>query len=164
VTDFPRIDPEGLSDRELILATLKGMEATHACIDGFRAEQVKVNRHASEVRHAQGQELMNLRGDIIGVQQSVAEVREDLTGVRGEIGEVKAAQEIADGAVSGLAKALGVIKSAPGEKAPKVRGIAGWSGWTVFGAMSGLVLAYKIIVPLLEPAFHVIHHAIMAVQ
>lgn len=164
LTDFPRIDPEGLSDRELMLATLRGMEATHACIDGFRTEQGLVNIHAKEARHRQGQELTNLRSDIVGVQQSVAEVREELGGVRGEVGEVKSAQQITDGAVAGVAKALGVMKAGPGERAPKVRGLAGWSGWTVFGAASGLVLVYKIVVPLLEPALHAIHHAIMAVQ
>lgn len=164
MTHFPRIDPEGMSDRDLILATLKAAEATHACIDGFWTAQGKVNDHAREVRHRQGQELMNLRGDIVGVQQSVAEVREELSGVRGEVGEVKSAQEISEGTVSGLAKALGVMKADPGERTPKVRGLAGWSGWTVFGAVSGLVLVYKIVVPLLEPVFHAIHHAIMAVQ
>lgn len=150
LTDFPRIDPDNLSDRELMLATLRGMEATHACIDGFRSEQGVVNREATEKRHS--------------MSNTIASVQGAVRVMSGKIGKVEAVQEMDSGRIDKLAKAIGTEKPSPGEEHIKPKGILGWNGWTVVGASGGLLVLYKIIEPLLEPAFRAINHAIMAAQ
>lgn len=44
VTDFVEVDPQGLSDRELMVATLKAASATHHCVHNFQTQQQGVNR------------------------------------------------------------------------------------------------------------------------
>lgn len=98
----------------------------------------------------------SFRADQEGVNKHVTEA----------IGSLQTKQDIADGRLATLAKAFGAEKLEPGEKPVKLKGIGGWPGWkalaTLMMSFSGIVLAYKITEPLLEPVFRAIHAAIMA--
>lgn len=86
--------------------------------------------------------------------------------VMAAIGDLHTRNQIMDGRLTTLAKAFGAEKLEPGEKRVRLAGIGGWSGWkataTLMMSLSGIVLAYKIAEPVLEPAFRAIHAAIMA--
>lgn len=104
------------------------------------------------------------------VHECVHSFRSEQEGVNSHltksIGDLKTQQNITDGRVTTLAKAFGAEELKPGEKPVKLKGIGGWSGWkalaTLMMSLSGIVLAYKITEPLLEPLFRAIHVAIMA--
>jgi hypothetical protein len=150
VTEFKPFEPEGLSDAERWRALAVGLNSIHSCVDGFRAEQAKRDAEAARKRH-------QTNSVVIGLQGSMNAVVTD-------VGELKVRQGVTDSQVTSLNKALGIAKTEPGEKRPKVRGVIGWNGWTMLGASGGLVVIYRIVVPLLEPVFHAINHAILAVH
>lgn len=125
---FKTIEPQGLTDRELLEAAVHGVNKVHECVDSFRQEQEGVNRHVTD-----------------------------------SIGALTARHEMMDGRLSTLAKAFGSEELAPGEKRPKLRVFPHWQDIaTIFMSVSGAVLAYKVVEPLLEPIFRAIHAAIMA--
>lgn len=158
MAEFVPIDPTGKTVEQLLTEVAHAINKTHDCVHRGQAEQAERDKDASEKRHAMAQELMTLQGDVRNVGSG-------LEAVKDEVAEMRTRQDIDSGRITRLSKGFGAEKLEPGEKV-KLRGVAGWDGWkaaaTVFGSLSGVVLAYKIAEPLLEPALKAIHHAIMA--
>lgn len=48
VVKFEHIEPEGLSDRELLESAVHGVNKVHDCVHAFREEQEGVNRHVTD--------------------------------------------------------------------------------------------------------------------
>lgn len=129
--EVTKVDPTDLSDRELMIASLRQGEQVHHCLETHIAETRLAHLAASEARQA--------LADRVG----------DLTT---SMGSLETRQGVTEGAVSALAKALGgqVIE---GPK-PKVKVDAPMS-WkdlakialTVLGSLSGFVLFLQIIAP-----------------
>lgn len=148
MAEFVHIDPAGKTTDELLVEIAHAVNKTHDCVHRGQAEQAQRDQEASEKRHQMANALASVQGSV--------------RSLFGKVGKLETTQEVDSGRIDKLAKMFGAEKAPKGQKPPKGRGIVGWSGWQMVGASSGVLLLYKIVVPLLEPLFRAIHHAIMA--
>lgn len=141
--DFARIKPEGLSDRELLIAVANGVNRTHECVHSFQAEQKAVNEEAKRRRLA----LTKAVGDLTT-----------------EVGAVKTTQDVDSGRITRLAQLFGAERVAPGETKPKSHALATWGPLKVLGAIGGVVTSLAVIYRLLVAVAPGLHTFLMGSQ
>jgi len=122
---FDPIDPEGLTDRELMVAAVRGINQVHTCVDDFRTEQGAFNeKFAGDIGDVRAQQLID-GGRITAVNKRL--------GVTLSVGE--------NGEVQGLEK----VKAAVGSWSVK-KTLTVLFG-VVLPAFSGVVLVLQIFGP-----------------
>jgi hypothetical protein len=140
-----------MSDVELKRALAHGINAIHDCLDGFRAEQAAENEDARHKRHRMANTIASVQGSVRALYKRIGALEADATTTKGS--------------VKRLSKMFGAEPVEEGEKPPKGRGVATWSGWKViaaiFASLGGVVLAYKIAFAVLKVAAPALHHALM---
>lgn len=150
VAEFVRIDPAGKTTDELLVEIAHAVNKTHDCVHRGQAEQAARDQEAAEKRHQMANTIASTQGSVRSLFK--------------RLGKLETTQGLDSTRIDKLAKMFGAEKAPKGQKPPKGRGIVGWSGWQMVGASSGILVIYKIVIPLLEPVFRAIHHAIMAVS
>jgi len=116
VAQFLPINPDGLSDRELLEAAVKGINNTHDC----------VHRLASETA------------------ASHIALKTEMDHVKTEVGDLKTDRDVTNGRIEKLAKMFGAESWQPGESRVKPRGIGGWS--TPKAAAAGMFIILAALV------------------
>lgn len=119
------VEPEGLTDRELMLAMLQATQQTHECVHALQREH---RSFATETRQARK-----------NTQAALAGIKAEVNTVKKEVGALKTAQDIDSGKVTKLAKVIGSEPWAPGDRVVKPNGIGWWSG------SKATVLAFLIL-------------------
>lgn len=143
VAEFRHIDPEGLTDRELLVALAKGQNATHDCVHRIEAQGIARDRMADDKRETLKSEMMTA------------------------IGGLETRIDIASGSVKALANSLGaqiegggkVKVSAPVSPMDLVK-----IGATVLGAFGGVILAYQVFAIPVVQFFAALHERLTVVS
>lgn len=134
MSSFKPIDPKGLSDRDLMLASLRQGDTLHECFEAMNQRLVKhideterVHGAAAKLRLAMDKKIDDLAATVGGIQTN---------------------QEYDSGRITKLAKMFGAESVRKGEKRPQGRGLATWAGWKLFTAISGgftlLVVCFQL--------------------
>lgn len=133
VTEFVRIEAEGLTDRELLVVLLESMGRTHDCVHALERKTEERERIAAEKRHALANSVMSIAGSV-----------RQITGL---VGDIKTQQDIDGGRITKLAQGLG-MGSLDDDHNPKPKGI----GWVSTPKAIGIAAFLAVLVVVVSNA------------
>lgn len=164
VAEFQRIDAAQLAnltpDQKLDLVIDATMR-THDCVHRFQADTARQLGEAREKRHQLSNSMMAMEGAVDRMAGSVE-------ALAGEVGGLKAQRVMDSAQLDKVAKVVGAEPWKRGEPKIKPKGIGqmslGKAAAAGLSVITGSVVVYRIIEPLLEPVIRSLHHILMTVR